>query len=316
MLTLINLLLGKVTRSQVATVLGLGILAVVVGGVLFAVVDHTSIWTGLYWAVTTATTVGYGDVVPKNGAGRIVAVGEMLTAIPLFGAAFALFAAAVTAAKLSKFLKVQHTFPPGRFVVLLGMHPTIPLVARQLADAGLGVVLVAEADGVSLPSHVHHVPGDPTDEETVRGTRPWDAEAVLLLSGDDGEMLVSAVLLRHVAPTVRAIAVAQSTMVAHALADLGIEHTISTEDLLGHTLAKSLEAPHAADVLLRLIDGEGYRLEEVAVDPELVGTPLREVRADVDGLLLGIVRGGRVTLGIRENPTLEAGDILVRVSPR
>ena len=316
MLTLITLLLGKVTRSQVVTVLALAAVAVVAGGVAFAVVDHTSVWTGLYWAVTTATTVGYGDVVPKNGAGRVVAVAEMLTAIPLFGAAFALFAATVTAAKLSRFLKVEHHFPPGAYVVVLGMHPTVPLVARQLAEAGFGVVLAAEADGVSLPSHVHHVDGPPTDEETVRSTKPAEAEAVLLVSPDDGEMLVSAVLLRHLAPEVTTIAVAQSSMVAAALADLGIQQTISTEDLLGHALAKSLEAPHAADVLLRLVDGEGYRLEEVEVTPDQVGTTLRAARAELDGLLLGLVRDGKVTLGIRENPTLRPADRLVRVAAR
>ena len=30
--------------------------------------------TGLYWAATTATSTGYGDISPKSGAGQIVAV--------------------------------------------------------------------------------------------------------------------------------------------------------------------------------------------------------------------------------------------------
>jgi voltage-gated potassium channel len=314
MLTLITLLFGKVTRSQIVTLLILGVISVVGGGIAFAIVDHRTVWTGLYWAITTATTVGYGDVVPTNGVGRIVAIVVMLTAIPLFGATFALFAAAATATRLSRFLHMDHHLPPGRYVVLLGMHPTIPLVSRELRDAGYLVVVAADVESSALPSHVHHIPGSPTDEETVRATKPADAEAVLLIAADDGEMLVSAVLLRHVAPEVPVVAVAQSSMVARALADLGIERTISTEALLGHTLAKSLEAPHAADVLLRLIDGEGYKLEEVPVATELIGSSLRAVRAEMDGLLLGMIRAGRVTLGIRENPTLAEGDRLVRVA--
>lgn len=314
MLTLITLLMGKASRSQILVVLGLGILAVVGGGIVFGVVEHVSIWTGLYWSVTTATTVGYGDVVPHNGAGRIVAVAVMLTAIPLLGATFALFAAAATATRLNRFLHMEHHLPPGRYVVLLGMHPTIPLVSQQLKDAGYLVVVAADVESSALPSHVHHVPGAPTDEQTVRATRPQDAEAVLLIAPDDGEMLVSAVVLRHVAPDVPAVAVAQSTKVANALADLGIERTISTEALLGHTLAKSLEAPHAADVLLRLIDGDGYRMEEIPVTAEQVGSTLRSVRSSVGGLLLGVIHDGRVTLGIREDPILREGDHLVRVA--
>ena len=51
----------------------------------FAVTSGVSYWTGLYFAVTTATTVGYGDVSPRGGAARLIAVLFMLTAIPLLG---------------------------------------------------------------------------------------------------------------------------------------------------------------------------------------------------------------------------------------
>jgi voltage-gated potassium channel len=33
----------------------------------------TSIPTGMYWAVVTVTTVGYGDISPKTVAGRLLA---------------------------------------------------------------------------------------------------------------------------------------------------------------------------------------------------------------------------------------------------
>ena len=37
----------------------------------------------LWWAVSTVSTVGYGDVVPESGAGRIVATALMLTGLGL-----------------------------------------------------------------------------------------------------------------------------------------------------------------------------------------------------------------------------------------
>ena len=314
MLTLIAQLLGRITRSQIFTVLVLAVVALVAGGGAFAVTEHVAVTTGLYWAVTTATTVGYGDVTPHNGVGRIVAVAVMVTAVPLFGAAFALFAAAATAARLDKYLRMRPPYPAGSFVVLLGMHPTVPLVLRELHEAGASVVVVADVDSATLPAFVHHVPGSPTDEQTVLAARPGEARAVLLVTPDDGDMLVAAVLLRHLAPDVPAVAIAQSSKVADALSDLGIARTISTEELLGQTLAKSLEAPHAADVLLRMLGGEGYRMEEIPVTEALVGRPLRAARDQVDGLVLGIVREGQVILGITHDPELRAGDQLVRLT--
>ncbi len=48
---------------------------------------------GLWWAVTTATTVGYGDTYPKTAAGRGIGVVLMLLGIGLFGALTANLAA-------------------------------------------------------------------------------------------------------------------------------------------------------------------------------------------------------------------------------
>jgi voltage-gated potassium channel Kch len=59
-------------------------LVVVGGGVLIRVLDHSeysNIWVGMWWALQTVTTVGYGDVTPKNPSGRIVAVFVMLEGI-------------------------------------------------------------------------------------------------------------------------------------------------------------------------------------------------------------------------------------------
>jgi voltage-gated potassium channel len=313
-LNVIALLLGRVRRSHIMAVLGLALVSILGGAAAFAAADNVSIGTGLYWSVTTASTVGYGDVTPHNASARIIAVAVMLTAIPLLAAAFAFIAAAATAARLSRFLNVEPRPPSGRFVVLLGMHPTVPLVSRQLHEAGYLVVIAADVDTSTLPTYVQHVRGAPTSEATVLATNPREAKSVLLISQDDGELLVTAVLLRHIAPDVPVVAVAQSTRVALALSDLGVGQTISTEALLGNTLAKSLESPHAGDVLLSLLDGDGYRIEEVDCAGHLTGTTLQEARTQADGLLLGIIRDGKVSLGIGDNPTLAVGDRIVRLT--
>lgn len=45
----------------------------------------TSFWDALWWAISTTTTVGYGDIYPTTGEGRLIAVLLMLTGIGVIG---------------------------------------------------------------------------------------------------------------------------------------------------------------------------------------------------------------------------------------
>src|SRR5436190_24392004 len=72
---------------------------VVLSGVLMWLVDHSeypNVGRGIWWALQTVTTVGYGDVTPLHTSGRIVAAFVMLEGVA--------FVAIVVAAITSTFV--------------------------------------------------------------------------------------------------------------------------------------------------------------------------------------------------------------------
>jgi voltage-gated potassium channel len=60
---------------------GLALLTAIAGGAGFAAEEGISLWNGIYWAITTMTTVGYGDITPKTTEGKTIAVIVMLVGI-------------------------------------------------------------------------------------------------------------------------------------------------------------------------------------------------------------------------------------------
>ena len=50
---------------------------------LFDSEEYPNLWIGMWWALQTVTTIGYGDVTPKEPSGRIVASFVMLEGVAL-----------------------------------------------------------------------------------------------------------------------------------------------------------------------------------------------------------------------------------------
>jgi voltage-gated potassium channel len=82
----------------------LTITAVVVGGAAqhtVAAGEFNNLWDGIWWAVVTVTTVGYGDLYPKSVPGRLVGMALMFVGIG--------FLSLLTAAVASRFVRQERS---------------------------------------------------------------------------------------------------------------------------------------------------------------------------------------------------------------
>jgi voltage-gated potassium channel len=83
----------------------LAVVTILGGGAAYAAVEKShnghslSAWDGVWWAMSTVTTVGYGDQYPVTTAGRIIAIVVMLVGIG--------FIAILTAAAAERFMRAR-----------------------------------------------------------------------------------------------------------------------------------------------------------------------------------------------------------------
>jgi voltage-gated potassium channel len=95
-------------RTAAAVIATVTTTITIAAGVLMSVIDHKgfpSLGSGLWWAVQTVTTVGYGDRVPETAAGQFLAAVVMLLGIGFV----TVITASITGAFVSRTPKKQFT---------------------------------------------------------------------------------------------------------------------------------------------------------------------------------------------------------------
>lgn len=83
---------GILTRSAIASAVAATVLVCFIGSLMILNAERgashatiVSFWDAIWWSAETVTTVGYGDMYPVTGAGRLIAVGVMLLGISMLG---------------------------------------------------------------------------------------------------------------------------------------------------------------------------------------------------------------------------------------
>lgn len=65
--------------------LSISLVILIFSSLIFASFEHDSLQNSLWWAISTAATVGYGDITPKTDGGKIISAVLMLGGIGFIG---------------------------------------------------------------------------------------------------------------------------------------------------------------------------------------------------------------------------------------
>lgn len=201
-------------------------------------------------------------------------------------------------------------------VLVLGDSDETLSVVDALHGLGPIVVVANDIDPTSIPNQVSFLKGDPRDANILHKARATHAKHAIITGTRDGDILETAIALKEIASEIPITVSTRSELASRALQALGIDRTLVWQELLGHTLAKSLQAPHAGKLLTKLVNSDEFFIKEIPVTPAMVGQSFHAVRTEHPEYVLGLAQGGEVMLGVREDVRIDEHASLLILKPQ
>lgn len=273
----------------------------------------------IYFTMISATTTGYGDIVPVTDTTRlfdaiVVTPIRVLFLLILAGSAYAFVARRSWERFVMK--RIQRTLCD--HIIIAGYGTKNSRAVHELIDLGAepnDIVVIdmsedrlekAKALGCTV------LRADATRDETLQAVHVDRAKLMIISAGRDDTSILICLTARHHAPDLRISVAVNAEDNEIPAKRAGADVVVNPLDFAGLLLATTHGGQHIADYLADLASRQGrVQLIERDVKPDEIGKALKDIS---DGLGLRIIRGGTAYGFWRPQvEKLQEGDIIMEI---
>jgi voltage-gated potassium channel len=301
------------------------LLIFLVSGTLVAILEHgrnaefKSVPDGWWWAIVTFSTTGYGDMVPKTIAGRLIAIVTIFVGIAamsvLSGTFASLFVDQNTRARrgLVELTRLQD------HIIICGWKEDMQEILLEILRDVRGLtadmlVLVSNVESERIEElrgndqlrELRFVRGDYFSDNTLRRANVRAARKVLVLADEhettgvselDSRTVMTVLAIKSMARDVYVVAELLDRKYENYLRQAACEEIIFMNDLNRSIIANSSATNGMSHIVHDLLayDEAAARLSTIEIEAQFFGGPYVELRSHV------AEAHNRVLLGILEN---------------
>jgi voltage-gated potassium channel len=270
---------------------------------------------GLWWAIVSLTTVGYGDKVPATTAGHLIGALVVMLGIGAVGILTAKIASMLVEQRIKEGRGLSDAATLSGHLVILGWKSDMHLLIEQVLAAnpklGAGHVVLVNAAGETANDALRqqfpglvYIHGDVVDPLALRRANLARAVKVLVLADEtggrsdeeiDARTVMATLTVESLAPEVYTCAEALDRKYAEHLRLARCDEVILSREYSRFLLAGATVAAGVSNVVEELVDlSNRHGLATVPVPSDLVGRGFGELQAHFK-------RGGRLAIGLLEN---------------
>jgi voltage-gated potassium channel len=309
-------------RERVFILILAVVLVVLLGAVGFSLAEpgqghwYERFGRGVWWAIVTLTTVGYGDVYPVTVLGRAVGVVIMLGGVVTLSLVTATVASVFIERKFRREKGLEPT-KATQHILILGWPEDGEALVDQLLKrlpASIPVVLVNKLPPEQMDAlrdkyptqGLDYLRGDYSREEILLKANVREAiKAIILADRQPGETaaqvdqrtLFTALTLKAIHPKIRILAELLRSENRSYLERAGAEEVLIRGQYDSSLMAGAVASPGLFRIITMLLTGEGQNLWAVEIPNRFHGRPLKELMSHLQdhqqAVLIALYSEGR-----------------------
>ncbi len=310
-------------RSDIIRLFSALIVILLIFAFLFSHYEKISFFKSFYWAVTTASTVGYGDIVPHNTVGMVIAILLMFFGIGILSLFLVTFSSIIFDVKIKRLFGNMENYFIKEHIVILGYSDIISSSLDKILKEGYNVILLADIE--KTPSEERNfifVRGNITNDKDILKTKLQQAKLCIISDNDDSKTLMSAIAARTLFKDLYVIAYVHKKETGRALKEIGVNEVFTMGNFSKNLLVKAIKIKGVSNFFTQLLDEESRNgLIEKDILETLTGKNFYEallfIKQTVGEIIVGIKRDDKIIINPDgESFILEKGDKLLLIGNR
>ncbi|MFT8320101.1 MAG: ion channel [Bacillus sp. (in: firmicutes)] len=284
---------------------------------------------GIWWAIITTSTVGYGDYVPGTILGKLTGIALIFTGVGFISTYFVALATAAVS-KQNAFMEGRSTFKGKNHILIIGWNErSKALIYSLLNEQTQAAITLIDASLKTNPlsESIHFIHGNPNLDSTLLQANVTDADKVMITadqSKDELQADMSSILtllaVKGLNPRIPCIVEILKTEQVSNAKRAGADEIIETNSLTSFVMHSSLSSQDTMIAFLDLLTQfrekklEILPLQNLNIQAKQEFAALSTQLLRKGNLLLGVKRGEKTFFNPESSFIIEVTDELIVIT--
>ncbi len=205
---------------------------------------ESAYFQAFYWLVTTATTVGYGDITPTTMEGKILALVVMVLGVSLLGFLITQLTKSIVESNIGKLFGLNRIRSSIEYIIC-GWNDLSKAAFEEVNNFKNSIIIISKTrPEIDFSKNVQFMNGDPQDKTILENANIKKAKNVLLCMDSDSEILLAIHIIRELNPWINITAKMNDPEYIPMAESAGADQVVAPSAISGRLLSIVPEQPY------------------------------------------------------------------------